>query len=336
MQLPDSPRFLSQAGRHDEAWEVLVHVRGGETAEVRTEFAEMVEASKHVKRSNPLETVTIFAGLDRSGKRLGRRAWLSFFLQIMGSWTGITAVTVYSSVLFRQAGFSRLTQNGLSGGVNTIGIIGTIISAQIIDRFGRRKCLMAGAAGLALVNFIAAGLFEASRKNPDQANNIAPGAALMLFLFNLTYAATWGTLAFLIPTEIFPSEMRAQGNGFGILGWSVGCGWTTLINPTIFKSLENRAYFIFGALNAAWIIVVFLFYPETAERSLESIEALFTSSSPFSWSMERAYREGGDILANADKHAYALDQDSADVHGSASSEDGKNEKDSDRVRVETA
>jgi len=38
----------------------------------------------------------------------------------------------------------------------------------------------------------------------------------MLFLFNLIYAATWGTVAFLIQTEIFPSEMRAQGNRFGI------------------------------------------------------------------------------------------------------------------------
>lgn len=60
----------------------------------------------------------------------------------------------------------------------------------------------------------------------------------MLFLFNLIYAATWGTVAFLLPTEIFPSEMRAQGNGFGITGWAIGVGWTTLVNPIIFSSLE--------------------------------------------------------------------------------------------------
>jgi hypothetical protein len=56
----------------------------------------------------------------------------------MASWTGITAVTAYSPVLLRQAGYSTLKQNGLAGGLNTIGIVGTIISANIIDKLGRR------------------------------------------------------------------------------------------------------------------------------------------------------------------------------------------------------
>ena len=45
-------------------------------------------------------------------------------------------------------------------------------------------------------------------------------------------------------------------------------------------------------------IVVF-FYPETAHRSLESIEAMFSSSSPLYTKMEAAYRAAGngDVLA---------------------------------------
>ena len=60
----------------------------------------------------------------------------------------------------------------------------------------------------------------------------------MLFLFNLIYASTWGTVAFLIPTEIFPSRMRAQGNGFGITGWAIGVGWTVLVNPIMFENIQ--------------------------------------------------------------------------------------------------
>jgi hypothetical protein len=48
-------------------------------------------------------------------------------------------------------------------------------------------------------------------------------------------AATWGTVAFLVPTEIFPSDLRAQGNGFGITGWAIGVGMTTLVNPIMFN-----------------------------------------------------------------------------------------------------
>lgn len=68
--------------------------------------------------------------------------------------------------------------------------------------------------------------------------DIWQAAVCMLFLFNLAYAATWGTVAFLIPTEIFPSDLRAQGNGFGITGWAIGVGMTTLVNPIMFATME--------------------------------------------------------------------------------------------------
>jgi hypothetical protein len=40
----------------------------------------------------------------------------------MASWSGITAVTAYSPVLLKQAGYSSIKQAGLAGGLNTIGI----------------------------------------------------------------------------------------------------------------------------------------------------------------------------------------------------------------------
>jgi MFS family permease len=236
--------------------------------------------------------------MDKSlAPHLGRRAWLCIWLQIMASWTGITAVTAYSPVLLSQAGYSSLKQNGLAGGLNTIGIIGTVISAHIVDRLGRRKCLMGGAFGLFVVNLIAASLYEASLHDPSLSASIAPAAVTMLFLFNLIYAATWGTVAFLIPTEIFPPEMRAQGNGFGITGWAIGVGWTVLINPIMFANISSRTYFLFAGLNLLWIPIVYFFYPETKDRSLESIDAMFTTKSPFYKDMERAYAQGRDVLA---------------------------------------
>jgi Sugar (and other) transporter len=181
------------------------------------------------------------------------------------------------------------------GGI--VGIIGTIISAQIVDRLGLRTCLMGGAAGLFAVNLIAASLYESTIHDPTKAAKIVPATVTMLFLFNLIYAATWGTAAFLIPTEIFPSEMRAQGNGFGITGCAIGVGWTVLVNPIVFGSIKSRTYFLFAGLSLLWIPIVYFFYPETKDRSLESIDALFSAKSPFYWAMEKSYRENGDVLA---------------------------------------
>ncbi|KAJ6095865.1 hypothetical protein N7486_006611 [Penicillium sp. IBT 16267x] len=105
------------------------------------------------------------------------------------------------------------------------------------------------------------------------------------------------TVAFLIPTEIFPSELRAQGNGFGITGWAIGVGMTTLVNPIMFGTLTNWTYFLYAGLNLCWVPIVYLVYPETRNRSLESIETLFSTSSPFHWKMEQAYKLYGDVLA---------------------------------------
>jgi Sugar (and other) transporter len=167
-----------------------------------------------------------------------------------------------------------------------------------VDRFGRRTCLIWGAFGLFIVNLVAASLYEGSRQSPSLATSIAPAAVTMLFLFNLIYAATWGTVAFLVPTEIFPSEMRAQGNGFGITGWAIGVGWTVLVNPIMFSHLQSRTYFLFAGLNLLWMPIVFLFYPETVNRSLESIDAMFASDSPLYGKMEEAYRAGNGSVLN--------------------------------------
>ena len=110
--LPDSPRYLASVGRLDGAREVLTHVRGSYTPETELEFLEIVAVAKENKPSSPTEFAKILFGKGgKPGAHLGRRAWLCLFLQIMASWTGITAVTAYSPTLLRAASYSTLTQN---------------------------------------------------------------------------------------------------------------------------------------------------------------------------------------------------------------------------------
>lgn len=75
---------------------------------------------------------------------------------------------------------------------------------------------------------------------------------------------------------------------------------TTLVNPIMFDNIKSRSYFLLAGLNLIWIPTVYLFYPETRNRSLESIEALFSTSSPFYWKMEQAYQFRGNVIAEKD------------------------------------
>lgn len=55
-------------------------------------------------------------------------------------------------------------------------------------------------------------------------------------------------------------------------------------------SIGYKTFYIFGALNYVSLIVVYCFFPETAGRSLESIDLLFRSNSWFVWNNEKDYR----------------------------------------------
>jgi hypothetical protein len=81
---------------------------------------------------------------------------------------------------------------------------------------------------------------------------------------------------------------------------------TVLVNPIMLASIGSRSYYLLAGLNLLWIPTVFLFYPETCNRSLESIEALFSTPSPFYWQMEKAYRIHSDVLA---EHGMTESQD---------------------------
>lgn len=63
---------------------------------------------------------------------------------------------------------------------------------------------------------------------------------------------------------------------------------------------QSRTYFLFAGLNLLWIPVVFFLFPETSNRSLESIEAMFSTSSPLFKNMEKAYRVGNEGIGSAE------------------------------------
>lgn len=66
-------------------------------------------------------------------------------------------------------------------------------------------------------------------------------------------------------------------------------------------NFQSRSYFFFAALNLIWVPIIYVFYPETKDRSLESIESMFTTS-PFHWQMEKAYERTQALVGEEKKH----------------------------------
>lgn len=63
------------------------------------------------------------------------------------------------------------------------------------------------------------------------AQDYGGAAVFSIYLFTATFGATWLTVPWLYPAEIFPLEIRAKGNAWGVVGWSLGNAWLTLLCP---------------------------------------------------------------------------------------------------------
>jgi len=293
--MPESPRWLVKAGRDEEALRILGNLRAdGDASSPRVvqEYDDIVEIvaleRKHAGRN------TYFAMLFGTGSgdlHVARRVQLSVWLQIIQEWVGISAVTVYAPVIFSQAGYDARKSEWLSG-INTITyMFSTLVAVLTIDRWGRRVGLWWGAVGQGIAMFLAGAFSRLALEHPDKAGQYGGAGAFCVFLFTFVFGATWLTIPWVYPTETFPLEVRAKGNAWGVLGWSIGNGWLTLVNPVMFAAIRENTLHVFAAVNFLSIPIVWAFYPETANRTLEEMDLLFASDSLFVWEEERTFRE---------------------------------------------
>ena len=57
----------------------------------------------------------------------------------------------------------------------------------------------------------------------------------------------------------------------------------------MFQRLEEKVFYIFGAVNALTLPIVWALYPESNQRTLEEMDLLFASPSWWNWEAERTY-----------------------------------------------
>ncbi|KAL0065598.1 hypothetical protein AAF712_007376 [Marasmius tenuissimus] len=306
--MPESPRWLVKAGRTEEARAVLRRLRYNDSSSLSSPADESGTISKaHAVADAELNAITdvvrleqkhskmnsywnMFWGIGSGDLHLARRVQLSIWLQIVQEWVGIAAITVYAPTIFAQAGYPARKSQWLSGLNNITYMLATLFAVVTIDRWGRRIGLWWGSVGQGIAMILAGAFSRLLRDNPHKHAEYGGAAAFFVFLYTAIFGATWLTIPWVYPTETFPLEVRAKGNAWGVVGWSIGNGWLTLLNPVMFDKIQENTLHIFGVINFLSIPMVWAFYPETANRTLEEMDLLFASKSPFVWDEEKNFR----------------------------------------------
>lgn len=124
---------------------------------------------------------------------------------------GINALIYYAPTLFGTFGFDTNMQLIMSGVLNVLQLVGVTTSVWTMDTLGRRKLLIIGAVLMAIAHIIIAAMVGIYSDNwPAHQTQGWVSAAFLLF-YMIAFGASWGPVPWALPSEIFPSSLRAKG-----------------------------------------------------------------------------------------------------------------------------
>lgn len=266
--LPQSPRWLMSVGREKEAQTVLKQLRA-DTSEVEVEVQEIRDQLKISQEG---------WGLFRSNPNFRRSVWLGVSLQIMQQLTGINVVMYYAPRIFGLAGYGsehdQLWGTVIVGAVN---VAATFIAIGLVDRWGRKPILITGFSVMAASLAALGGLLQAGISSST--SQILAVTALVIFIAGFAMSA--GPMIWILCAEIQP----IKGRDFGISA-STFVNWVAnTVAGATFLTLLNTighapTFWLYGAMNAFFIIVTLRFVPETRSTSLEQIERNLMAGKP--------------------------------------------------------
>ncbi|OJJ44918.1 hypothetical protein ASPZODRAFT_153255 [Penicilliopsis zonata CBS 506.65] len=285
--LPESPRWLARKDRWNECLAVLTLVHGnGDLASpfVRREFDEIRGIAAFERRNADVSFLELFR------PDMIHRTHVGIFTQIWSQLTGINVMMYYITYVFAMTGLQGHTLLVSSSIQYILNVVCTIPALLWVDRWGRRPTLLLGSAGMLIFMFANGGLMAADGSSAPRGgmDGLAPaswqissrsastGIITCTYLFVACFAVSWGPVSWIYPAELFPLRVRGKANALTTsFNWLFNFALGYFVPPA-FVHVHWRLFLLFGVLCAVMLLHVFLMFPETAGRTLEEVEGIFT------------------------------------------------------------
>jgi len=282
--LPDTPNSLVARGKPEKARAMLRRIRG--TDDVDLEFDDLVAASDATDAvaANPWSTL-----LQR---RYRPQLAMALLIPTLQQLTGINVVMFYAPVLFKTIGFgstASLMSAVITGLVN---MFATFVSIATVDRLGRRKLLLQGGTQMILAQFVLGTLIAVKFGTSGVAEISRPyaiGVVFCICVFVSAFAWSWGPLGWLVPSEIFPLEIRSAAQSAVVVFNMTFTFVIAQVFLMLLCRLKFGLFYFFGAWEVLMTLFVYFFLPETKGIPIEEMDAIWGQH----WYWKRFVVHGG-------------------------------------------
>ena len=260
--LPESPRWLIKKERNEDAARALSRLVSlpPEHPEIRAELEEIRLAFQHEKELGESSYLDCFRATDN---KILLRTLTGISIQACQQLTGINFILYYGTVFFQNAGIRNPFLITIA--TNIINMFMTLPGMWGVEKFGRRRLLLVGAAGMCLCEFLVAiiGVTISTSNTAGQKVLIA-----FVCIYNAFFASTWGPVTWVITGEIFPLNIRAKAMSLSVASnwlWNFGISYAIpyLVNKEPGSAgLEVKVFFIWGSTCAGCFLFTYFCIPE--------------------------------------------------------------------------